>query len=122
MATATKHMNWLRHLTLALITACSAAFAQAATLDEAAAASARGDHETAVRVYGTLAARGDAEAQFNLGLMHAQFANGAAKADILIIASVYANLATADEAASQAALAAAIDRGDARARKREEKT
>jgi hypothetical protein len=74
MATATKRMNRLRHLTLALITACTAAFAQAATLDEAAAAQARGDHETAARVYGALAARGDAEAQLNLGLMQWQAA------------------------------------------------
>ena len=38
--------------------------------DEADAALERGDYETAVREYRTLAETGDAEAQFNLGLMY----------------------------------------------------
>ena len=72
MKTATKHMNWLRHLALTLIAVCAASFAQAATLDEARAALARGDHTTAARIYSALAERGDAEAQFYLGALHAQ--------------------------------------------------
>jgi uncharacterized protein len=47
-----------------------AAFATAGPLEDGVAASNRGDHVTALRLLRPLADQGDAEAQFNLGLMY----------------------------------------------------
>jgi TPR repeat protein len=61
-------MKWLCGLVLALLLAASPAYAD---FDEAVAAYHRGDYATALREFRPLAEQGDADAQYNLGLMYA---------------------------------------------------
>jgi TPR repeat protein len=60
----------LRVILLTLALTLSAAPVAAGTWDDAEAAYKRGDYETAVRLLRQLAEQGDAQAQYNLGLMY----------------------------------------------------
>jgi TPR repeat protein len=61
---------WIRCAVLVLAVACMPLYAQAGSFADALAAFFRGDYATALRLYGALAAKGDADAQFWLGAMH----------------------------------------------------
>jgi TPR repeat protein len=66
----TKGKAMLRAILLAFALTLSAVPVAANTFDDAEAAYKRGDYETAVRLLRQLAEQGDAQAQYNLGLMY----------------------------------------------------
>ncbi len=60
----------IKRLLLALVLACALSAPAWAGFDEGLAAAKRGDYETALREWRPLAERGDADAQYNLGVMY----------------------------------------------------
>ena len=60
----------MKRFLLALVLACALSAPAWAGFDEGLAAAERGDYETALREWRPLAERGDADAQYNLGVMY----------------------------------------------------
>lgn len=63
-------MRGLRMLIVALVVAAAPAFAD--PFDDGVAAHNRRDYATALKLFRPLATKGDSDAQFNIGLMHAK--------------------------------------------------
>ncbi len=65
--------DWMRSAgAVVVMTLALSGFARAGTFEDGVAAYAVDDYATALRLWRPLAERGDAEAQHNLGLMHAE--------------------------------------------------
>ena len=62
----------LKRLLLTVSMCCSVATANATPVDDANAAYGRGDYAQALKIFRPLAAKGNAEAQYNIGTMYNQ--------------------------------------------------